>query len=103
MRPEVYVIGVEERWKPRLTESLRAGRVVELPPFHTDIEIQFPRSTSELNLLYVRNFVDEIVLGDDDEVAEAAHMLWEEVEMVIGKDKNPSSFRFVYDAVAREE
>jgi threonine dehydratase len=81
LRPEVYVIGVEERWKPRLTESLRAGRVVELPPFHTDIEIQFPRSTSELNLQYVRNFVDEIVLGDDDEVAEAAHMLWEEVEI----------------------
>jgi len=25
------------------------------------------------------------------------------VEMVIGKDKNPSRFRFVYDAVAREE
>jgi hypothetical protein len=29
--------------------------------------------------------------------------LWEEVEMVIGKDKNPSRFRFVYDAVARED
>ena len=29
--------------------------------------------------------------------------LWEEVDLVIGKDKNPSKFRFVYDAVARED
>ena len=29
--------------------------------------------------------------------------LWEEVEMVIGKDKNPSRFRFVYDAAANED
>jgi len=29
--------------------------------------------------------------------------LWEEVEMVIGKDKNPSRFRFVYDAAGNED
>ena len=37
------------------------------------------------------------------EVSPDGMQLWEEVEMVIGKDKNPSRFRFVYDAVAREE
>jgi len=37
------------------------------------------------------------------EVSPDGLQLWEEVEMVIGKDKNPSRFRFVYDAVAREE
>jgi hypothetical protein len=37
------------------------------------------------------------------EVSPDGLQLWEEVEMVIGKDKNPSRFRFVYDAVANEE
>jgi hypothetical protein len=37
------------------------------------------------------------------EVSPDGFQLWEEVEMVIGKDKNPSRFRFVYDAVARED
>jgi threonine dehydratase len=81
VRPQVRVIGVEESWAPRLTESLRAGRVVELPPFHTDAEVQFPRSTSKLNFELVREYVDDIVLADDHEVADAAHMLWEEVEI----------------------
>jgi hypothetical protein len=29
--------------------------------------------------------------------------LWEQVEMVVGKDKNPSMFHFVYDAVASDD
>ena len=37
------------------------------------------------------------------EVSPDGLQLWEEVEMVIGKDKNPSRFRFVYDAVMRED
>jgi len=37
------------------------------------------------------------------EVSPDGLQLWEEVEMVIGKDRNPSRFRFVYDAVARED
>ena len=37
------------------------------------------------------------------EVSPDGLQLWQEVEMVIGKDKNPSRFRFVYDAVARED
>jgi hypothetical protein len=37
------------------------------------------------------------------EVSPDGLQLFEEVEMVIGKDKNPSRFRFVYDAVARGE
>src|SRR5882724_5711305 len=37
------------------------------------------------------------------EVSPDGLQLWEEVEMVIGKDKNPSRFRFVYDAVVRED
>ncbi len=37
------------------------------------------------------------------EVSSDGLQLWEEVELVIGKDKNPSRFRFVYDAVAKED
>jgi threonine dehydratase len=81
IRPQVRVIGVEESWAPRLTESLRAGESVELPPFLTEPELQFPRRTSELNFAYVRQYVDEIALADEHEIAAAAHMLWDEVEV----------------------
>jgi hypothetical protein len=37
------------------------------------------------------------------EVSSDGLQLYEEVELVIGKDKNPSKFRFVYDAVERDE
>jgi len=37
------------------------------------------------------------------EVSPDGTQLWEEVEMVGGKDKNPSKFRFVYDAVAASD
>ncbi len=37
------------------------------------------------------------------EVSPDGMQLWEEVEMVFGKDKNPSKFRFVYDAVGASD
>jgi hypothetical protein len=37
------------------------------------------------------------------EVSPDGFQLYEEVELVTGKDKNPSKFRFVYDAVAPED
>src|SRR5215470_2827029 len=37
------------------------------------------------------------------EVSPDGYQLWEEVELVTGKDKNPARFRFVYDAVAVED
>lgn len=37
------------------------------------------------------------------EVSEDGMQLYEEVELVTGKDKNPSRFRFVYDAVNSDE
>jgi len=37
------------------------------------------------------------------EISQDGLQLYEEVELVTGKDKNPASFRFVYDAVAGEE
>ncbi len=37
------------------------------------------------------------------EVSQDGTQLYEDVELVTGKDKNPSKFRFVYDAVATED
>ena len=37
------------------------------------------------------------------EVSEDGTQLYEEVELITGKDKNPSRFRFVYDAVNSDE
>jgi threonine dehydratase len=81
LRPDIRIVGVEESWSPRISQSLRAGRVVKLPPFHTEAERQFPRSTTPLIFTYIRSCVDEIVLADDEELVDAARVLWDQLEI----------------------
>jgi len=79
VRPDVRVVGVEPVGAPTLRESLRAGRVVELPEIRTVANTLAPRKSHELNLGIIRDTVDEIVLVEDEEMREAAHWLWFEM------------------------
>jgi threonine dehydratase len=76
MRPGTRVIGVEPVGAPTLFESLRAGRVIELPSISTAANTLAPRSSAEVNFEVVRQRVESIVLVDDDEMREAARWLW---------------------------
>jgi threonine dehydratase len=76
LRPQIRVVGVEPVGAPKITESLRAGRVVTLDRIATAANTLAPRSSAELNFEIIRRTVDEVVLVSDEEMRDAARWLW---------------------------
>lgn len=79
VRPEVQVIGVEPEGAPTLYESLRQGRLVELPEVRTAANTLAPRRSEPLNFEIIRQTVERIVLVSDEELGQAARWLWFEL------------------------
>jgi len=70
------MIGVEATGAPKVYESLRAGRLIELASVSTAANTMAPRTSHELNLGIIREKVDDVVLVTDEEMREAARWLW---------------------------
>ncbi len=79
LRPSVCVIGIEPTGSPTLYESVKAGRVVELPEITTAVPTMACVKTEPINLEIVQRYVDEIVLVTDEDMREAARWLWFEM------------------------
>jgi len=79
LRPSVRIIGVEPTGAPTLFESVKAGRVVELPAITTCVPTLAAMKTEPINLAIVQRFVEEIVLVTDEEMREASRWLWFEM------------------------
>jgi threonine dehydratase len=79
VKPSIKVIGIEPVGAPTLYQSLRAGRLVELPEISTAANTLAPRQSAEINLEIIRRNVAEIVLVTDQEMKEAARWLWLEM------------------------
>jgi threonine dehydratase len=72
----IRMIGVEATGAPKIYQSLRAGRVVELATVTTAANTLAPRRSHELNFAIIRETVDDVVLVTDEEMCEAARWLW---------------------------
>jgi threonine dehydratase len=79
LRPSIRVVGVEPTGAPTLSESVKAGRVVELHGITTRVPTLAALRTEPINLEIVQRWVDEIVLVTDEEMQEAARWLWFEM------------------------
>ncbi len=79
VRPEIRIIGVEPTGAPTLLESIRAGKVIELPEVTTAAGTLAPRKSDALNVDIIRATVEEIVLVTDDDMRDAARFLLAEV------------------------
>ena len=79
LKPGIKVIGIEPVGAATLYESLRAGRVIELPDIRTAATTLAPRQSAAINLDIIRRNVEEIVLVTDEEMREAARWLWFEM------------------------
>jgi threonine dehydratase len=76
LRPDLRIIGVEPEGAPTLHASVRAGCVFELPEITTRVPTMAARRTEPLNLEIVQRQVEEILLVSDDEMKDAARLLW---------------------------
>ncbi|MFI5021333.1 MAG: threonine/serine dehydratase [Alphaproteobacteria bacterium] len=83
LAPRVKVIGVEPTGAPTLSESLKAGRIVELKEIKTLAGTLAARRTEPLTFAHVRQNVDDIVLVSDDEMRAAAEWLWFELGLSV--------------------
>lgn len=79
VKPGIRVVGIEPVGAPTLKRSLEAGGLVTLPEVATRAGTLAPKRSAEINLEICRRHVDQIVLVDDEAMAEAARWLWFEL------------------------
>jgi threonine dehydratase len=79
VNPKIRVIGIEPIGAPTLYESVRAGRIVELPQLTTAASTLAAKTTTPITFEIIRQRVDDIVLVTDDEMRAAARWLWFEL------------------------
>jgi threonine dehydratase len=81
-RGRVRVIGVEPALAPTLSEALKAGRPVDAPAGGIAADSLAPRRIGELVFPIARDFVERVVLVEDEAIARAQHTLWDSLRIV---------------------
>lgn len=79
LRPQARIVGIEPSGCPTLKASLDAGRVVTIETITTRVPTMSCARTDERVFELVRQVVDEIVLIEDEAMADAARWLWFEL------------------------
>lgn len=79
----VKIIGVQSSASPSLKISKDLGRLVEIDPSYSIADGILVKSPSELTFDIINNLVDDIVLVDDEEIAEAIALLLERNKTVV--------------------
>jgi threonine ammonia-lyase medium form len=82
-RPEIRVIGVEPRTADAMRQSLAAGEPVTIPPARTIADGLMPVRPGDLTFLHAREYVDDIVLVDDDAILDATRRLLSRSKLVV--------------------
>lgn len=75
--PNIKIIGVQSSASPSMKVSKDLGRLVEIEPTYSIADGILVKSPSELTFNIINELVDDIVLIDDDEIAEAIGLLLE--------------------------
>jgi threonine dehydratase len=82
-RPGCTVIGAQASGAASMRASLDAGAVVKLPGVATIADGIAVKSPSELTLAHVKEYVDDVVVVDDDEISRALLLLLERAKAVV--------------------
>lgn len=82
-RPDVQIIGVEPVGAAAMRRSVDAGGVIELSEIRTIADTLAPRSVSERTLELTQQYVDNIVLVDDQDMVRAMRWLWRECNQLV--------------------
>ncbi|ABP94188.1 MULTISPECIES: threonine ammonia-lyase [Metallosphaera] len=83
INPNTKVIGVQSFASPSLKISKELGRLTDIEPSYSIADGILVKSPSSLTFEIVSEYVDDIVLVDDDEIAWAMMMLLERSKTVV--------------------
>jgi threonine dehydratase len=95
--PSIRVIGVEPEGAPKMSQSLAAGMPVTLPSVRSIADGLLAVRPGAINFLHVQAFVDEVITVTDEEIVEAARVLWDTARIAI----EPSGATSVAGALPR--
>jgi threonine dehydratase len=82
LRPDVKVIGVEPSGAPKMTRSLEAGQPVTIDLIGSIADGLLAVRPGDVTFAHVRSLVDEVVIVNDDEIAEAVKVIAREAKLV---------------------
>jgi threonine dehydratase len=82
-RPGVRVIGVQAETAPAVYRSYKAGKRVNVPPAPTIAEGIAVGAPGKLTLPLLRRYLDDMVLVDEDDIAQAMVLLMERSKLVV--------------------
>jgi threonine dehydratase len=83
LKPDARIVGIEPTGSPTLQASLAAGEAVTLPKVTTTIPTMGCGRTSDDIYEVVARNVEEIVLLEDEQMADAAKWLWFEFGLAV--------------------
>jgi threonine dehydratase len=82
-RPDVEVVGVQVDAMAAYPQSLRRGEPVEVSPRLTIADGIAVKRPGELTLALIREWLDDVVVVPEDDVAEAMVLLMEKAKLVV--------------------
>jgi threonine dehydratase len=77
------VIGVEPVAAPTLTAALDAGRPVDAPAGGVAADSLAPRRVGEAMFPIAQQYVDRVILVDDDDIVRAQNLLWDVFRLLV--------------------
>jgi len=82
-RPEIEIVGVQVEAMATYPQSLRQGEPVEVPARLTIADGIAVKRPGELTLGLIRDWLDDVVVVPEDDVAEAMVLLMEKAKLVV--------------------
>jgi threonine dehydratase len=79
---KIKLIGVEPEAAPTLSSALSAGRPVDSPAGGIAADSLAPKRVGELMFPLAQNFVEKVILMNDQEIARAQESLWSVLRIV---------------------
>jgi len=83
IKPSIRVIGVEAAGCATLKTCREKGRIIKLENVKTSVPILAARSTEPINFDLIERYVDEIVVVDEELIAECAQLVWARTGLAI--------------------
>lgn len=83
LRPDIRIFGVEPTGGASMRAALDAGEPVTLDQTGSIADGLMPVRTGELTFRHVRELVDDVVLVDDEEIRQAASLLFKQQRLVV--------------------
>ena len=81
-KPDIQIVGVEAERSASMLESIKAGKIVELPSADTFADGIAVRKPGEINFEIVKKYVDDIITVSEEEMKSAIFTLAKEAKTI---------------------